>query len=263
MKRIRRHGHDFASWSQPHGQEETQAEAIGPGKCRDGVSTRTDPGLFGPDSVTWKVHADPAMALGGLRALLLQAVHPLAMAGVAQHSGYRSDPWGRLFRTAEYVGAVTYGTTAEAQRAAARVRGVHRRLSGVEPESRLAYRVDDPALLCWVHCAEADSFLAAYRSCGGRLGRGEADAYLGEQVRAAALVGIDPATVPATEAALSAYFRAIRPQLRVTADARQALWFILTPPMPCRRVPRGRRSRRWPSACCPAGHGGFTALRAC
>jgi uncharacterized protein (DUF2236 family) len=172
------------------------------------------------------------MALGGLRALLLQAVHPLAMAGVAQHSGFRSDPWGRLFRTASYVGTVTYGTTADAARAAARVRHVHHRLSGVEPESGALYRVDDCTLLRWVHCAEADSFLAAYRSCGGRLTRGEADAYLSEQVRAAALVGLNPRTVPANEAALRGYFRAMRSELRVTAEARRALLFILTPPMP-------------------------------
>jgi uncharacterized protein (DUF2236 family) len=115
-----------------------------------------DPGLFGPDSVTWQLHADPAVALGGLRALMLQTLHPLAMAGVAEHSDFRDDPWGRLFRTADYIAAVTYGTTEEAHRAAARVRRVHRRLRGVEPESGRGYRVDDPALLLWVHCCEVD-----------------------------------------------------------------------------------------------------------
>src|SRR5689334_923015 len=89
-------------------------------------NTDPDAGLFGPDSVTWRVHVDPVLGLGGLQALLLQAVHPLAMAGVAGHSQFRSDPWGRLFRTAHYVGTVTYGTTQEALRVAARVRGVHR-----------------------------------------------------------------------------------------------------------------------------------------
>src|SRR4051794_24159805 len=101
------------------------------------TSAAPDAGLFGPDSVTWRVHADPVMALGGLRALLLQAVHPLAMAGVAAHSSFRDDPWGRFLRTAEYVGVVTYGTVAEAERAAARIRGLHRRVSGIEPESGL------------------------------------------------------------------------------------------------------------------------------
>jgi uncharacterized protein (DUF2236 family) len=139
-----------------------------------------DPGLYGPASVTWKIHADPAMVLGGLRALLLQALHPLAMAGVVQHSNYRSDPWGRLLRTADYVSTVTFGTTEEAQRAAARVRAIHARLSGIEPESRMPYRVDDPALLLWVHCCEVDSFLCTYLRCGGRLRSSEADTYVAE-----------------------------------------------------------------------------------
>jgi len=188
--------------------------------------------LFGPDSVTWRIHGDLSMALGGLRALLLQALHPLAMAGVAAHSDFRADPWGRLLRTAEYIATVTYGTTDDAQRAGARVRGVHRRLSGVEPESGTPYRVDDPDLLLWIHCAEVDSFLTAYRRCGGRLRRGEDDAYLTEQVAAAALVGIDPLWVPTTSIALRDYFEDVRPELRITAAARRALGFVLTPPMP-------------------------------
>jgi len=191
-----------------------------------------DPGLFGPDSITWRIHNDPSMALGGLRALLLQALHPLAMAGVAQYSGYRDDPWGRLLRTAEYIATITYGTTADAQLAGAQVRAVHDRLSGVEPESGMRFQVGDPHLVRWVHCAEVDSFLAAYRRCGGRLRRGEADAYLGEQVAAAALVGVDPVTVPCSESDLHEYFRALQPELRATAEARAALWFILSPPMP-------------------------------
>lgn len=191
-----------------------------------------DPGLYGPDSVTWKVHADPAMLLGGLRALMLQALHPLAMAGIAQHSGFHSDPWGRFHRTAEYITTVTFGTTAQAERAAARVRAVHARLSGVEPESGTPYRVGDPALLLWVHCAEVDSFLAAYRRCGGRLRRDEADGYVREQVVGAALVGVDPGDCPPSLAQLREYFRAVRPQLRATVEARKALQFVLLPPLP-------------------------------
>jgi uncharacterized protein (DUF2236 family) len=191
-----------------------------------------DLGLFGPDSLTWRIHHDPSMVLGGLRALILQALHPLAMAGVAQFSNYRDDPWGRLQRTAEYVATVTYGTTDEARRAAARVRRVHAGLSGVEPESATPYRVGDPHLLRWVHCAEVGSFLAAYERCGGRLRRGEADAYLAEQVVAGELVGIPRGTVPASRAELTAYLRSLRPELRATAEARSALWFILSPPLP-------------------------------
>src|SRR4051795_13158089 len=122
------------------------------------VTPPKDIGLYGPDSVTWRVHADPTMLLAGLRALLLQALHPLAMAGVAQHSDFRADPWGRLLRTVRYVTTVSFGTTAQAERAAARVRGIHRPLGGVEPESGATYRVDDPELLRWVHCCLVDSF---------------------------------------------------------------------------------------------------------
>src|SRR3954452_7150705 len=139
-----------------------------------------DPGLFGPDSITWQVVGDPVLVLGGVRSLLLQALHPVAMAGVADHSGFREDPWGRLLRTAEYVGATTYGTTLEARRAAARVRGVHRRISGVEAVSGRAYRADDEDLLLWVHCAEVESFLSTVRRCGARLGTGAADRYYAE-----------------------------------------------------------------------------------
>jgi uncharacterized protein (DUF2236 family) len=192
-----------------------------------------DPGLFGPHSVTWRIHGDPSMAPAGLRALLLQAVHPLAMAGVAAASSFREDPWGRLFRTAEYVATVSYGTTADAERHAARVRGLHRRAgSGIEPESGQPFRVDDPDLLRWVHVTEVESFLSTYRRCGGPLEPGEADAYLTEQRRAAALVGVDPETVPGDEESLAAYFDDIRPQLRVTKEARRAAQFILLPPMP-------------------------------
>jgi uncharacterized protein (DUF2236 family) len=196
------------------------------------TSTDVDVGLFGPDSMTWRIHHDPSMALGALRALILQALHPLAMAGIEQFSDYRRDPWGRLGRTADFIATVTYGTTAEAQRAGERVQRVHARLRGVEPESGMPFEVGDPHLVRWVHCAEVDSFLAAYRRCGGRLRRGEADAYLTEQAASAALVGVDPSTVPTSTAALAEYFAAIRPELRATKAARSALWFILAPPLP-------------------------------
>lgn len=191
-----------------------------------------DAGLYGPDSVTWRVHADPSMALAGLRALFLQAVHPLAMAGVAQHSDFRSDPWGRLFRTADYVGVTTYGTTAAARRAGAKVRGIHRQLSGIEPESGQPYRVADPELLRWVHCVEVESFLTTAVRCGLRLSRAEQDRYYAEQTTGSALVGLDPAEVPGSVDEMAAYFHAIQPQLRVTAEARRTATFMLWPPMP-------------------------------
>jgi uncharacterized protein (DUF2236 family) len=187
--------------------------------------TISDLGLFGPDSVTWRLHADPAMGPAGLRALFLQALHPEAMAGVAAHSDFRADPWGRLFRTGDFVGTITYGTTEEAGRAAARVRGIHR-----------GYRVDDPELLVWVHCAEVDSFLSTARRAGLRLTDAEADQYVGEQTRSARLVGLDPEAdgVPTTVAELAEYFTEVRPALRLTPPAIEAARLLSVPPMPWR-----------------------------
>jgi uncharacterized protein (DUF2236 family) len=191
-----------------------------------------DPGLYGPDSVTWRVHADPSMALAGLRALMLQAVHPIAMHGVFTNSDFRADPWGRLFRTAEYVAVTAYGTTREAERAGARVRGIHRRLRGVEPATGTAYRVDDPELLRWVHCSEVESFLTTAVRCGLRLTREEQDAYYAEQTRGARLVGLDPSTVPSSVREMADYFEDMQPQLRVGPEGRAAAQFVLWPSMP-------------------------------
>ncbi|HEV7826532.1 MAG TPA: oxygenase MpaB family protein [Mycobacteriales bacterium] len=198
--------------------------------------TISDLGLYGPDSVTWRIHADPAMGPGGLRALLLQALHPRAMAGVAAHSEFRDDPWGRLFRTADYVAATTYGTTEEAARAAARVRGIHRRGRFRDPSTGETSRLDDPELLLWVHCAEVDSLLSTARRAGLRLTDAEADSYVGEQVRAARLVGLDPDAdgVPTTVGELADYFTAVRPDLRLTPAAIEAGRFLAVPPMPWR-----------------------------
>ena len=115
-------------------------------------------GLFGPGSVTWRVHADPMFAVAGLRALILQALHPIAMQAVDAHSLYHEDVWGRLTRTAEYVAVTTYGTVGEALTAAARVRSVHSQVTGRTADGR-PYAADDPALLAWVHCCLVDSFL--------------------------------------------------------------------------------------------------------
>lgn len=189
-------------------------------------------GFFGPNSITWRMHADPILVVGGLRALLMQALHPLAMAGVAEHSGFAADPWGRLERTAAYIGAISYGSRSEAVKAAARVRGAHRGLSGVETETGQPYQVDDPALLLWVHCCEVDSFLTTVRRAGAEFDDTEADQYLAEQVRAAELIGIPACDVPASRADLDDYLSDIQPMLRVTPPARQGARFLLAPPMP-------------------------------
>ncbi len=122
-----------------------------------------DPGLFGPDSVVWKVHGDfMSMMIGGISSLILQALHPLALAGVWDHSSFREDLKGRLGRTAFFIAATTYGSTEMATRAISRVRKIHDSLHGIHPDGR-AYRVSDPHLLYWVHLTEAYSFLNAHR----------------------------------------------------------------------------------------------------
>jgi len=122
-----------------------------------------DPGLFGPDSVVWKVHGDfMSMMIGGISSLILQALHPLALAGVWDHSSFREDLKGRLGRTAFFIAATTYGNTDMATRAISRVRKIHDSLQGVHPDGRV-YRVSDPHLLYWVHLTEAYSFLNAHR----------------------------------------------------------------------------------------------------
>lgn len=180
-----------------------------------------DPGLFGPGSVSWTVHADVVMLVAGVRSLLLQALHPRALEGVLLNSTFRDDPWGRLVRTADFVGTTTYDDTDAVQRAAARVRGVHRKLG-----------VDDPELLLWVHVCEVASFVEVARDCGLRLTDAEVDRYYAEQVRSAALVGIDPASAPRSREDVRAYFVALRPDLRASAHAHQILRFVAVPPMP-------------------------------
>jgi uncharacterized protein (DUF2236 family) len=190
-------------------------------------------GFFGPDSVTWRVHVDPTFSVGGLRALLLQALHPVAMDGVARFSGgFREAPWPRLVRTAAYVDTVTFGTRTEAVAAVARVRAIHARLGGIEPTTGRAYRVDDPDLLLWVHCCEVDSLLTAARRGGVPLTDGDADRYVAEQVTAAELIGVAPGDVPASVSALAAYFDRMRPELAVTPAAQDAFRLVTVPPMP-------------------------------
>jgi uncharacterized protein (DUF2236 family) len=191
-----------------------------------------DLGLFGPGSVTWRVHAEPIMVLAGLRSLYFQGLHPRAMAGMAQNSAYKSDPWGRLLRTIQYVGTTVYGTTAQAEEAGRRIRALHARLTAVDPDTGEPFRIDSPDLLRWVHVTEVESFLSTARRAGIDLSDADADAYYAEQRRVAALVGLDPATVPGSVAEVSAYFEAVRPELRMTRDAAGTLLFITAPPMP-------------------------------
>jgi uncharacterized protein (DUF2236 family) len=200
--------------------------------ARDFTDEEDRLGFFGPESVTWRVHVDPSFSVAGLRALLLQALHPVAMDGVARNSDARRDPWPRLGRTAAYVDTLTYGTRREALRAVRRVRGLHRRLGGTEETTGRAYRVDDPDLLLWVHCCEVDSLLSVARRAGVPLTDDDADRYVAEQVTAAVLIGAVEADVPRSVAELAAYFERLRPSLAITPAAREAARLVLLPPMP-------------------------------
>lgn len=186
---------------------------------------------FTPDDPIWRVHADASMFAGGLASLLLQSLHPLAMAGVAGHSGYKSDPWGRLQRTSHYIATTTYGTVEDATRAIDRVRSIHERIRGRDHLAR-PYRAGDPHLLLWVHVAEIDSFLRAHQAFGARpLTVAEADLYVRQTATAARLLGVvDP---PTDVLGLGQVVEGYRPELEATSAAREAARFLLLdPPLP-------------------------------
>jgi uncharacterized protein (DUF2236 family) len=191
-----------------------------------------DPGLFGPGSVTWKVHADAAMLVGGIRALLLQTMHPLAMAGVADHSAYKTDPTGRLWRTSEFVGTTTFGSTEEAERSIAMVKRVHVKVKGTAPDGR-AYSANDPHLMAWVHHALTESFLVAYQRYGALpLSATEADRYISEQATLAEMMGATDPGPARSVAEMKAWMVGIRPELKAGKQAREAVRFLATPPLP-------------------------------
>jgi len=179
----------------------------------------------------WRVHSDAAMFVAGIRALLLQSLHPLAMAGVAGHSGYQGDPWGRLQRTSTFLATTTFGTIEDAEAVIARVRGIHEGVRGKAPDGR-HYAASDPHLLKWVHVAEADSFLQAHqRYAVTPLTPAEADSYVEDLCVVATRLGvIDP---PTTVAELDAAVASYRPELEGSTEAREAARFLLLhPPLP-------------------------------
>ncbi|MGL5864030.1 MAG: oxygenase MpaB family protein, partial [Phycicoccus sp.] len=186
---------------------------------------------FGPDDPVWRVHADASMFPGGVAALLLQSLHPGAMAGVAGHSGYRGDPWGRLQRTSHFLATTTFGTVDDAEDAIARVRHIHERVRGRDHLDR-PYRASDPHLLGWVHVAEATSFLTAYqRFAAVPLSSDEADTYVAQSAIVAERLGARdmPTDVASLREALAAY----RPELEATPAAQDAARFLLLdPPLP-------------------------------
>jgi uncharacterized protein (DUF2236 family) len=192
------------------------------------IHGRPGPRWFEPDSPIARVHGDAAMFIGGIRAVLLQTLHPAAMRGVAEHSGYRGDMWGRLARTSRFIAVTTFGTVEDAERAVAAVRAIHDRVTGTMPDGT-PYAANDPHLLGWVHAAEVDSFLLAHTVYGERpLVGPERDTYVAQAAEVARRLGVvDP---PTTEAELAATLAAYRPELRGTPEARDAVAYLLLRP---------------------------------
>lgn len=186
---------------------------------------------FAEDSPVRRVHGDASMFVGGIRALLLQSLHPLAMAGVMDHSGFEGDPWGRLQRTSYFLAVTTFGTAADAERMVGAVRRAHASVVGTAPDGR-AYAASDPRLLRWVHVAEIDSFLTAHQRYGARpLDQAGRDRYVAEAARVAEELGADE--VPHSEAELRAEIDRFRPELEGTPAARAtARFLLLRPPLP-------------------------------
>jgi len=202
-----------------------------PDEARNRIHLTPGPRWFDPDSPIGRVHGDASMFVGGVRALLLQSLHPLVMTAVAEHSGYRQDPWGRLQNTATFIAATTFGTSAASERAIAIVKAVHKRVYGAMPDGT-PYAAGEPHLLSWVHLGEAESFLLAHQVFGRRpLDAAGCDEYVAQTAVVARALGVeDP---PVTYAGLRAQLAAFRGELAATPAARDVATFLLhTPPLP-------------------------------
>jgi uncharacterized protein (DUF2236 family) len=189
-----------------------------------------DDGFFGPASVTWRLHLDLSSPVSGLRSLLLQALHPLAMAGVDQHSQWRDDPGARFATTSAYVLTTTYGDRAAARAAGDRVRKIHEWVRGTDPVTGKPYAAGDPALLLWVHAALVESGLAAAASYGVALSAAERDRYVAEMTAAAELVGMPAGLAPASVAELDRYFESVRPELTTSKSTEDTAKYLLAMP---------------------------------
>ena len=202
----------------------------GPDGARHRVRIHDTPGprWFAPDSPIGRVHGDASMFVGGLRAVLLQTLHPAAMTAVAEHSGYRGDMWGRLARTSRFLAVTTFGTADDAQQAVDVVRAIHARVTGTTDDGT-PYAASDPHLLLWVHVAEIESFLLAHQTYGARpLDQAGRDEYVAQTAEVARRLGvIDP---PTTEAELAEVVASFRPELRVTPQAREAVSYLVWHP---------------------------------
>lgn len=185
-----------------------------------------------PESVTWRVHIDRSMWVGGVSGLMLQALHPMAMWGVWQNSNFREDPFGRLQRTADFVGVATFGSPDEIDALGAKVRGIHRRLRILNHDTGRTEPLDQPELLRWVHCAEVYSYLQVARRAGLPLTDEMADRYFAEQRRTGTYVGLHEEDLPGSLAEMEAYFEEMRPHLRVTEEAAETVRFLMWPKLP-------------------------------
>ncbi|QKW40399.1 DUF2236 domain-containing protein [Actinomadura sp. NAK00032] len=182
---------------------------------------------------------EPVLLVGGIRALLLQALHPRSMWGTAQNSELM-DPaaaWARLTRTVEFVRVRTYGTEEEVERVGRRVRRLHSRLTGLDMRTGETFPIDDPENLLWVHLGEVDSYLDVARRAGVPLTAEEADTFVDEQRRAAAVVGLDPADVPATVAEMRDYYAGMRRRIWACREAREGLRRMFSPAVPRNLLP--------------------------
>lgn len=193
------------------------------------VGEGTDEGYFGPDSASWVVHGDMPTLVAGIRALLMQTLHPGAMAGVHDWSRYKSDPMGRLTGTIRWIVATTFGSTEQAQRESARVSRFHDRVNGTHSDG-VPYSAHDPELLHWVHLAFTEAFLGCHETWGGPI-PGGADAYVREWATAARLVGAPNA--PVTRAQLREQLDGFRTSGVLRRDERvdDAVEFLRTPPL--------------------------------
>ncbi|YAL82938.1 oxygenase MpaB family protein [Dermacoccaceae bacterium W4C1] len=218
--------------------EAVRAKVAGPdaGPARARIWDTPGERWFTDADPIWRVHSDASMFVGGVAALLLQSLHPSAMAGVAGHSGYRSDPWGRLQRTSHYIATTTFGTIEHAEEAIAVVAAVHRRVRGRTPDG-IPYAASDPHLLRWVHVAEIDSFLRAHQNFGTTaLTDTEADTYVAQTTLAAHRLGATD--LPTTRAELTEVVESYRPELHAGPAAVDTATFLLRePPLPAAAKP--------------------------
>lgn len=209
-----------------------------PPRPRPAPSAAADLGLFGPSSVSWRLHADPLVGVALLRGLLLQQLHPGAAATArgVEALGLPGGIWVSLRRTTEQLTTTTFGTAGEAMACAARTRAVDAVVSGTDPLSGRHHRADDPDLLAWSHVCRVASVLDVLGTAGVAVSAAEADRYVAEQVRVAALVGLEPDEVPGDAAGLRRHLDEARRLLRATQWAREDATAAVSPPPPAHVV---------------------------